>query len=73
MKFCMGVLNLDVYMEKNMRKSFEVIISKSPFAQSKVCLSGKAQKNICSNFERYNLTIGKDPTVDFFFGSTDYT
>ena len=60
----MEVPNLVTYMEKNMSKMFGVIIIKSPFAPFRLCLSGKAKKNFSVNFERYNLTNGKDPTVE---------
>ena len=60
----MEVLNLVTYMEKNMSKMFEVTIIKSPLAPFRVCLLRKAKKKKTVNFERYNLTNGKDPTVE---------
>ncbi len=62
----MGIQNLVTYMEKNMSKMFGVTIIKSPFAQSTLCFSGKAQKKICINFERYDLTNGAHPTVQIW-------
>jgi len=47
---------------------FGVIIIKSPFAPFRLCLFGKAKKNFSVNFERYNLTNGKDPTVETWHG-----
>ena len=64
----MSVANLITYMEKNMSKLFGVTIIKSPLAPSRLCLSRKAQKSFSVNFERYDLTVGKDPTVEILLG-----
>ena len=63
----MSVLNLVLYMEKNMSKMIEVTITNSPFAQSTPCPSGKAEKNL----ECYNLTNGEDPTAEILHGQPD--
>ena len=64
----MSVPNLIIYMEKNMSKLFGVTIIKSPLAPCRLCLSRKAQKNFSVNFECYDLTIGKDPTIENLLG-----
>ena len=60
----MEVPNLVTYMKTNMSKMFGVTIMKPPLAPFRVCHSGKAKKKKTVNFERYNLTNGKDPTVE---------
>ena len=47
---------------------FGVTIIKSPLAPFTLCLLGKAPKIFSVNFECYDLTIGKDPTVEILLG-----
>lgn len=45
----MGKLDLVIYVATNMSNTFEVIIIKSFYTQSKLCLQNNAQKKLCTN------------------------